>query len=238
VLFVPAKSIKAAEKFAVDQDLVDFADYKGVKLEVANEMNKSLFDHVKEFPELRKNQKFIGTGQAQLARDHELKASELAKRYSGDMSTAEKLTRAKRVVKRGRMNPRAYAHSWANPRVSGVAINKKFGKDLDGFVKSLQRDVDSGFHPVGTASVKAVFDHEFGHQLDDLLKLSSDSVIKKLYNEMKKLDNIKENLSGYAKKNIAEFIAEGWGEFRNNPQPGLTAKIIGERINEIHRTTK
>jgi hypothetical protein len=40
-------------------------------------------------------------------------------------------------------------------------------------------------------------------------------------------------LSAYANKNIAEFIAEAWAEYRNNPHPRLISKTIGERMEAL-----
>ena len=41
---------------------------------------------------------------------------------------------------------------------------------------------------------------------------------------------IKDGLSTYAKKNIGEFIAEGYAEYLNNPTPRDIARQIGEII--------
>jgi hypothetical protein len=72
VQFVEAKTARGAASWAVDNDLADFADYTGCKPEVANAFNQSLFEHLREFPELRASQKFIGTCQAQFARWREI----------------------------------------------------------------------------------------------------------------------------------------------------------------------
>ena len=60
-------------------------------------------------------------------------------------------------------------------------------------------------------------------------------MIRSLYDEMQSKQSISKNLSVYASKNIAEFIAEAWSEFKNNAQPRDTAIIVGERINELNR---
>ena len=38
-------------------------------------------------------------------------------------------------------------------------------------------------------------------------------------------------LSAYGGKNIAEFIAESWGEYINNPTPRPLAKQVGDLMN-------
>ena len=101
---------------------------------------------------------------------------------------------------------------------------------------SLVRDVSSKWHPEGTDTIKAVMDHEFGHQLDDLLKISGGrygSMGNQTMAEIQKKafeNNIMETLSGYAKTNNKEFVAEGWAEFLNSPTPRETAQSIGEII--------
>jgi hypothetical protein len=42
---------------------------------------------------------------------------------------------------------------------------------------------------------------------------------------------MREVLSAYGGKNIAEFIAESWGEYINNPTPRPLAKQIGDLMN-------
>jgi len=62
--FQPAKTIKEAERFALENNLADVADYSGVLLEVANEWNQAIHDTLEQFPELRENIQFVGTIQA------------------------------------------------------------------------------------------------------------------------------------------------------------------------------
>jgi len=72
-------------------------------------------------------------------------------------------------------------------------------------------------------------DHEIGHQIDYMLELSRNPEFLKLYRENK--PNIKEVLSAYGGKNIAEFIAESWAEYINNPTPRPLAKQVGDLMN-------
>ena len=72
-------------------------------------------------------------------------------------------------------------------------------------------------------------DHEIGHQIDFMLGLSDNPQIQKLFNENR--ENMREVLSGYGNKNIAEFIAESWTEYINNPTPRPLAKQVGDIMN-------
>jgi SPP1 gp7 family putative phage head morphogenesis protein len=231
-VFQPQPTGKDAARWAVENGLADRADYTGIKAEVANAFNRSLFDHLQEFPELRKNQKFVGTGQAQFAawRDDAVdkRVERLRPLYPGaDEQTLRE--NAERGVKKLRMKPGTWAHSWAQPDFSGIAVNRKFGADVDTFKLQLARNVETGYHPPGGDTIRSVVDHELGHQLDNLLGLSKDAEIQQLYLDALKA-GIKTQLSAYAGKNRQEFIAEAWSEALNNPQPRAVATRIAEII--------
>lgn len=100
---------------------------------------------------------------------------------------------------------------------------------VETFKKMLDRDVKSQWHPVGTESLRSVMDHEIGHQIDYMLGLSKNSELINLYVQNKPL--MKGVLSQYAAKNIAEFIAESWAEYINNPTPRPLAKQVGDIMN-------
>ncbi len=232
--FVEAKTTRAAEEWAIASNLADNADYKGVDVRVANEWNKGLHFHLKEFPELRKNQKFTGTIQGQNKLWHELEAKKVAEyqRSHGlkkDLSDTDLLSWAKRMVRKRKAGGEM-AHSWRHKDVSGIAVNKKFGVDHDKFVEIKTKNVVSKYHAQGTESVKSVVDHEMGHELDALLGLRGDADVVNLYKSFNR-EEVTENLSKYGSTNIAEFIAEAWSESLNNAKP----RDISRRMDEIIR---
>lgn len=235
-VFAEAPTAKAAAEWAVKHNLADFADYTGIKPVVANAWNRSLFDHLEEFPELRVNQKFVGTGQAQFGRWLEIARQKYAdtlvqRGYSQDDAAYW----AEKRVKPKKMDGSTYAQSWAQEDVAGVAVNSKFGRDVVAFEQALVRDVDQEWHPVGCNTIRSVVDHEFGHQLDTLLGLSVDSEAIDAYN-LAKLRGMKGSVSGYANKNIGEFIAECWAEACNNPQPREFASTVARVIRARYRS--
>lgn len=199
---------------------------------MANAWNKSLFDHLQEFPELRANQKFTGTCQGQFARWRELEIERYIQRLRANnpqlpgsfdfRSLAEKAVKPLNVSEK-------YAHSWMQPNVSGVAVNRKYGADPVLFEKLLKRDVELQWHPVGADTIRSVVDHELGHQLDALLGLEFDSEVIKAY-KAAQLKGIKDEVSSYADKNIKEYIAECWAEVCNNPAPRANARAIAEIV--------
>lgn len=231
-VFVEAKTVKAAAKWAVDNGLADHADYRGITVEVANAWNRSLFDHLKEFPALRPAQKFVGTCQAQFARWREIEIDRLATRLragSPSATDADCRALAARLIKPKKVSGNTWAHSWAQDDVSGIAVNSKWGSDLAAFEAALVRNERSLYHPVGCSTVRSVVDHELGHQLDDLLDLHVDAEVVAAYNEAKKAGMTQE-VSEYAGKNIKEFIAECWAESLNNPAPRDFARRIAEIV--------
>ncbi len=237
--FVPAKTTGAASRWAVENNLADVADYGKIHVDVANDMNRSLLEHIKAFPELRASQKFIGTCQNQFSLWHEQARAKYEKTLIERGASEESAKSiSKRVVKKPTVKGTTWAHSMDHPDLKGIAVNKKWGEDLTAFRKVLDKGVEAKFHPIGCNTVKSVADHEFGHQLDLLLKLTDSNVlpgqkfeqteIQRLYIEAKQA-GIKENVSQYAGTNIKEFVAEAWAEALNNPQPRRFAREV-ERI--------
>lgn len=236
-MFEPQKTAKAAAQWAVDHNLADFADYAGVKPEVANAWNLSLFEHLQEFPELRKNQRFTGTTQAQYSRWYDIEVDRLANSLiSQGQNPADARRLAAGWIKKPKTTGDRWAHSWDQPDVSGIAVNGKWGKDVEALKKSLADNVKSNYHPPGCDSIKSIVDHELGHQLDALCKLAADPEINTIYTELVSRNGVNDAVSRYAAKNINEFIAESWAEFRNNAAPRDVARAIGGIIQARYRS--
>jgi hypothetical protein len=141
---------------------------------------------------------------------------------------------AERLIKTPKVNGNVYAHSWAQPQARGIALNAKWGKDPAAMREALQRDVANQFHPVGTDTIRSVADHEFGHQLDDLLSLAVDADIIRLYTQATS-NGLKAEVSGYAAKNIKEFIAECWAESCNSVSPRPTARAVADLVRQRYQ---
>lgn len=222
--YVPQKTAKAVARWIVDADIVDYADFSGIKPDVANAVAQGLFEHIRDFPELRRQQKFTGSSQAQIQRWYDIESERLARGLGVPRDQVA------RWIKKPKVKGNSYAHSWAQKDVSGIAVNTKWGKDPAAFQSALRNDVLSRWHPQGCDTIKSVIDHEMAHQLDELLDLSNDAAVKALYNELSSADSIGEQVSRYAEKDIAEFIAESWAESRNNPVPRDSARRISEIV--------
>ena len=237
--FEAVKSISEAE--AVIRSLgVPNVSYKGIDLNVANEMNQSLVEHFNDFPELKNNIQFFGSAQEKKKFLEDAVRKYYKELYANYISVYGEKTINKKIdslVNRYFRTRGEYAHAFDhreyfnNKVFSGLAINKKFGGNVSAFMQALERDVKSKFHPVGCDTVKSVFDHEFGHQLDYLLKVSdSDEFIQLTRGKVSG-----DSLSRYALKNRKETLAEAWAEYRNNPEPRPIAKAIGELIESKYK---
>lgn len=244
-VFKPAENIQEAEQFARDSG-VENVSFKNVDLEIANDMNKSLSEHFNDFPELKKNIHFWGTAQEKKSFLGDI----VKKHYEKHYEPYREAYGSKYIDKRIKKQVSSYFRTsgeWAhafdhrdyfkNEMFSGIAINKKYGSDLQLLKSGLKRSLETKFHPVGCDTVKSVFDHEFGHQLDYLLKISENQEFLDIYRYGVNGKHVTtNNLSKYAvnttnaKINKKETIAEAWAEYRNNPEPRDIAKAIGELI--------
>lgn len=121
----------------------------------------------------------------------------------------------------------------AGSRFNGVAVNRKYGAAYDFFKRQKEQEVAVRHKPVGCDTPKATFDHEMGHEIDRLTGASRDGEILAMYRQMIANGNGEEVLSGYAATNVAEFIAEAYSEYRNNPQPREYARRVYRRLKQL-----
>lgn len=119
---------------------------------------------------------------------------------------------------------------------NGISINERYGGDYNYFTDIRKRDVKAKWKPVGCDSPRATVDHELGHQIARITNAHNDVTIQEMYYEFKRLNNAQQGevLSGYAGKSIHEFIAEGWSEYRNNPNCRTLAKNIATRLFDLY----
>jgi len=247
-VFKPAKNLKEANEYAMNELGIPNVSYKGLDVATANEWNKGLTESFRDFPKLKEHFGFVGEAHE---RNKMVKKAltEAVMEKTIEANPDADLKRITAAVKRyvnkttKPLNVSEYtmAQSWSPTGevfkdYAGISVNNKLGKDAATFVDSLKKQVESKFHPVGTDSIKSVFDHEVGHQLDDLLSISDNETIQKLF-DARTQEAITNDLSIYAWNNnnndrYSEMIAEGWSEYRNNPEPREMAKTIGEIIEQ------
>jgi len=244
-----AKTLKEAEKYVTSELEIPYASYKGLDIVTANTLNSTLKAAFDRFPEIKKNFSFVGET---TERNKALKPL-LLQKYMDELRQAkpgladsvlapyaEKRTRS---FMREMAPGNSYAQSWSPSgilaKLRGITVSKKYGSDAQEMDDMIKRDVANKFHPVGCDSIKAIIDHEIGHQLDDLLSIRSISDVKQLY-DSRSTSQMTNELSIYSWKNenpnnYSEMIAEAWSEYVNNLQPREIARKIGETIESEYK---
>lgn len=119
---------------------------------------------------------------------------------------------------------------------NGISINERYGSDYNYFTHVRRSDVKAKWKPAGCNTPRATVDHELGHQIARLTSAHTDDVMQEMYSDFMNLNSTQrgEALSGYAGESIHEFIAEGWSEYRNNPNCRPLAKNISNRLFDLY----
>ena len=236
------KTIAEAEQFFRDKLGVN-CSLKGFttkQMEQVEAIFRSVEKHFQCYPELKETTQYVGTIQGRVELLVEKKFKELKEDPAYEILDDKYLMEyAKKYIKSYKVGPSkktyAYSHgAFSQWGLAGVAFNTMWkGEKID---DSLASDVKSKWHPPGTGSLKAVFDHELGHEIDRLLGLRTHADFLKIYNEErgKGEEYITENLSTYGHKNTAEFIAEAWSEYLNNEKPRPIAVAVGTLVRELY----
>jgi hypothetical protein len=259
-----AKSREEAEKIAEKYNLADNINYGTLSVDICNALNESANDIYSEFPKIRELNKEFGSLQAKnrnlIDEAFEVQGESLSvtirermeslrkkygdeyfEKYYGDTKTVEKkiTEKVKDILKKKIGVFRAsgeIAHCrYTPPSQSGIVWNEKFKNS-----KNFDYTCEAGFHPQNSGSLKAIADHEFGHMIDRFVQLKgkSNSVsyreLESYYKTLSKND-IKSGLSEYASKTFAEFIAEGFSEYKNNPNPRPISQKIGNLLTKAYK---
>ena len=193
--FKEASSIKEANEFAEKLGLR--ADYTGIDIRCANEWNKGLYDMKEKFPEVVENIKFIGSTQIRNKLILQEIENDLRKAGFSKEAIKDSLEYAKREYKII-VNKNAMAVSLfidkdnedpvniIRAKYQGITMNSLHFKNYEEVTESLKMQVNGKWHPVGCDTVKAVFDHEFGHQLDSFLEIKNKKEMIEILEENKK----------------------------------------------------
>ncbi len=232
------KTIKEAEQFYRDKLGVNcsLAGFTAKNMGQVESIFRSVEEHFRCYPELKKTTKFVGTikGRIDLLTDAFVKDWEKNHGTSAPDFVVQHLRKEARRYA-GAKGCYAYSHgAFDNFNLSGIAFNTQWaGEKIE---KSLASDVKGKWHPPGCGTLKAVFDHELGHEIDRLLGLRTHSEFLKIFGpeHSKGKDHVTEILSTYGNKNAAEFIAEAWSEYLNNETPRPVAAAVGMLIKKLY----
>lgn len=122
----------------------------------------------------------------------------------------------------------------------GIRFNEKFGTKT-GIEETLKRSSQVGYHPEKCDTLKSIVDHEFGHAIDFYIRTKNGHVDSQPYKELQtyfkdlSYEDIRNGLSRYATEDFKEFIAEGYSEYKNNPQPREIAQKIGTLLTQAYK---
>lgn len=211
--FVPAKTIKEAEDYAVKTLKFKASNYKGMDLRFANNANERFYKFFNKYPEFKGEFEFTGSiGNL---------ATHLKK--IGWNRTAQRISvRAKGRNTWGVYNPSPNSFGF----MSDAIVN-----DWDGYVKSAKDAIKNNWHPLVDLedSFSSTVDHEIGHFIFKKLFLRRNEKINAIFKKLKR-KQIARYLSGYAGTDIAEFVAEAWSEYTVSKSPRPLSKQVGDII--------
>ncbi|WP_018659436.1 hypothetical protein [Allofustis seminis] len=244
-----AKNIREANKIAREMGFQ--ADYSGIDIRAANEWNVGLYNAKRDFPEVTKKIKFVGSSQK---RNHLIRKAATKYYYESLISNGYPKKEAESASKKlgrkiiGNVNSNEMASSIGLESIKGlplglkeavsqyvgITMNDKYFDNYGRVIENGLRQVKSKWHPEGCFNVKATFDHEFAHQIDEHLEVGKNKTIQKIF-EDRTNEKITHDLCRYAwdndnPKKYSEMIAEGWSEYCNSKKPREMATIIGEEI--------
>lgn len=122
-----------------------------------------------------------------------------------------------------------------------IKMNKTYFKNIETAIKYYSKDIETGFHCVGT-DVESIIEHEIGHRIDGVLTnkvyLTKHSISQEIrHKALKDLGltqkDIAKEVSRYATKDCEEFFAECISEGINSKTPRRVATRVKEIVNEI-----
>lgn len=221
--FVPAKSIKEANEFALKELNMQFADFKGLDLKVANEVNELYFKLKRVMPNVQTNG--IGSAQAaQRAMRRELvdfyKTSERYKWTRDNVSLRAADSAARRYANRYSHRVPSGVVAWsANykqaslytrengeqvrkilnlEKYSGLYVSNKYGK-YDVINDVVKRNEATGWFFKKAKGARAILAHELGHEIDKTIGFRSLKSFREIYERehAKGIDHVINNLSKY-----------------------------------------
>jgi len=228
-------TVRQAEKW-VKGRLADECSFKGCDVDLVQTIVERLNDNVEKYPEVREKLEFVGTIQGRNRQIQKAVSDDYYKHYINagiSEETARKYadSQAKKYVAKFKASPRTvaeYMHSTAGWKTNGITINEKV-KNLDILKNVVKRDIEAGWSPKMLPNPGSVIDHEMGHLLDDIYKVSESPEFKDLVKDLT-YEKAASGLSRYGAGSPREFVAEAWSEYMNSSEPRDLAKSLGELI--------
>ena len=240
VKFIEAKNVDEAEDFVRDKLLIKNCTFKGLSTKNVNNINKQITKVYNKFPIFKNYLKALGNAQELnkkiKARAYELLIEDYKKRLPDTKEYWEKWAskQSKMYVKKVSSNTYAFhltygtSDDWVTNTIKeefqGIYMNQMYFKN-DEIDVYYNKDIESGWHPKGTTGASIIV-HELGHALDNMIGVSKNNELKLYYEKIKK--EIGTGLSRYAETSIKEFLAEGFAEYIESPNPREMALKVGK----------
>ena len=193
-----------AQKYAVKMGFAKEVNYHDIDITTANEINRAFFDNIKKVPEIKGSMGFLGSMEG--FNNYYIK---FIKEGQLVTTTAESKLKLGLIESQKRAN--AVYYDISGRFKGGMGINSS-----PNLVENLDKAAKSGWGTSHSGSIKALIDHEIGHLIDDLYKISNKKGFKDFYSSLSALD-IRNDLSKYGSTSIKEFLAETWADYSNNP---------------------
>jgi len=233
-----------AQNWAIKNNLADNVSFKGLSDKIATSWTIATTEVLNKYPKLREKLNFIGTTQegnklGKLALKP--KAEKLVRDSYPEGTKFEGVLKksfddeVKGILNRAVPSPTKQTYGVYHNMDSKfriVSINKNVAKDTTTFIEHVLDGQKLHHWSKGNALTQTAF-HEYGHALDDLLKVSDLPRVKELY--ITKMGSPRVNLSSYGGRNREEMVAEAFSEYMGSENPREVAKEIGEIINETYK---
>jgi len=258
-VFRPARNIKEANEYAKKVLKAEFADYSGLELDLANEMNRVVTKIKTALPDVRTK----GLGSAQKAnkalKDKIEEAYKKGSYYQtivdkyGGVAVADRAAKkyANNSVRKLGPNTLAWSTVQETYRIPGgppvdateflgVFYNEKYGKRslIDASVVAGQK---SKWFVQSAKDSEYIIHHEFGHEMDKTVNFKTSERFLAIFNQNKASVIGEEELTNRLSRYGAtagrkpthvdvEMIAEGWAEYITTSTPRPLANQIGEAM--------
>jgi hypothetical protein len=195
------KTQAEAEQWFTKNKITKYANFGNLDARIIQDIADSFGKNLAEFPRLKGKMRFVGSAQARIDLQMELveqeRRSSLAQ-FHPDWTEVPIRTTIEQHLKAYDISimDNAYAISYSGYQyadLTGVVVNEKYGSSYTKMRDMLLNDVKQSFHPFGCGSPGAVMDHELGHQIDSLLKLTNrkatqsfaDKELKRIFSKTK-----------------------------------------------------
>jgi len=221
-------------------------DWEGVDISIANTFNSQVSKLQQQY---HIDIKYMGSTQTHAKLNYEERVKRSVENLT-EMGIGREIAEA--TVSRKLKPPAPAARSlWASSiatgEYAGIGWNKEY-KDmtkLKKFMKSMDANVKSGFHPQGCNTLESAVTHEIGHQLIANLEHGKDKKgsSKEYVKALQDLHDIHESadyeerktISAYATKNFDEFIGEAFASYQHSDNPSDLAMKVGKCLDEVFK---